>query len=225
MTTILLKPVNVSAIERNINLVFKYGDIGKLSTPTYKLIIGHMGFIAHYSLQGFQNLYSDLRQFARTLQTSEYSNDFNYNLKWAKRLETDPDYTKSYGRDYVLSVSSAIRSIVDTAKKYYPMLPGFYNPKAKRGGNKMTKRVSANPKRCPICRTLSEWRFQAGGWYCPKCKSWFFPSELSGTQFRSYMRGHTNPRKTRKPRQMKILGIPVMTVVIIGGLVWLVTRS
>ena len=32
-------------------------------------------------------------------------------------------------------------------------------------------------KKCPICKKLSVYRFQAGGWYCPKHK-WFFPSDL-----------------------------------------------
>ena len=130
MAGIILSPVNVSAIERNVNLVFKSGNIGKLSNPTYRFITGSMGFIAHYSLQGFQSVYADLRVFTQRLQTSEYSADLNYNLKWATRFETDPDYTRSYGRAYVKSVASAIRGVVAIVRQYYPM--SFYNPRRRR---------------------------------------------------------------------------------------------
>ena len=120
-----ITPVNIPAKEKNINLIFKSGKIRKLNNSTYKFIIASMGFIAHYDLQGFQSNYANLKYFAQKLQTSEYSNDLNYNLKWADRFETDPDHTRFYGRAYVVSVSSAIRKIVAIARKYYPMLLGF----------------------------------------------------------------------------------------------------
>ena len=31
--------------------------------------------------------------------------------------------------------------------------------------------------------------------------------------------------KKRKPRQMKIMGFPVMTIAIVGGLAWWLTRK
>ena len=83
------------------------------------------------------------------------------------------------------------------------------------------KRTESNPKKCPICKTLSEWRLQAGGWHCPKCKQWFFPSDLSDSQLRSYTKGHKNPGT----KQTKVLGFPVMMVAIVGGLAWWLTRK
>ncbi len=74
-------------------------------------------------------------------------------------------------------------------------------------------------KKCPICGKFSNYQWQAGGWYCPKHK-WFFPSDL-----RVNLRGGNPITRKKRTKKMKILGIPVMTVVIIGGLVWLVTRS
>ena len=52
----------------------------------------------------------------------------------------------------------------------------------KRGGKPPERRMRFNPKegsrkRCPICKKMSEYRMQAGGWYCPT-HHWFFPSDL-----------------------------------------------
>ncbi|GAI31283.1 unnamed protein product, partial [marine sediment metagenome] len=67
------KPHNVKALEQNLALVFKAGDIHKLNKPSYTFIIDHMGFIAHYDLIGFQCAYAELDEFRERLQTSEYS--------------------------------------------------------------------------------------------------------------------------------------------------------
>ena len=44
-----------------------------------------------------------------------------------------------------------------------------------------SRRLGMNPKKgqkkCPICGKLSDYQWQAGGWYCPKHK-FFFPSDL-----------------------------------------------
>ena len=110
------KPHNVLALERNIALVFKTGDIGKLNKPTYNFIIQDMGFIAHYDLDGFQCAYADLDEFRQKLQTSEYSQDPDYNLKWADRYEVDRDFNKWYGPAYCKSVAEGIRRIVSAAR-------------------------------------------------------------------------------------------------------------
>lgn len=132
-------PYNVKAIVNNVNLVFKRRDIRKLNGPTYTFIISHMGFIAHYSLYGFQDSYQDLENFAKHLQTSEYSsNDHEYNLRQAVRHETDSDFRKWYGGAYNRSIAEAVRGIVAIARKYYPgtkgTIPMFY-PEEGRGGS------------------------------------------------------------------------------------------
>lgn len=112
------KPYNVGAITSNIELIFKKQDISKLNKPTYNFIVSHMGFIAHYSLEGFQQEYKDLRKFIQTLQTSEYSQKLDHNLKEANRLINDEDFREWYGEDYNKSKSEAIRLIIDIAKRY-----------------------------------------------------------------------------------------------------------
>ena len=111
------KPYNVDYLERNIREVFKTGDIHKLTKETYHFITLHMGFIAHYDLQGFQCEYADLDLFRRMLQTSEYSRDPDYNLQWADKQETDRDFLKWYGYPYCRSVAEGIRRIVEAARE------------------------------------------------------------------------------------------------------------
>ena len=111
------KPYNVDYLERNIREVFRTGDIGKLTKGTYQFITLHMGFIAHYDLYGFQCVYADLDMFREKLQTSEYSRDPDYNLKWADKKETDRDFLKWYGYPYCHSVAEGIRRIVKAARE------------------------------------------------------------------------------------------------------------
>lgn len=113
------KPYNVKALEQNVALVFKTGDIGKLNKPTYTFIIGHMGFIAHYDLIGFQCEYADLDEFRERLQTSEYSKRLDYNLDWANRYEGDRDFNKWYGPAYCKSVTEGIRHIIAVARNQH----------------------------------------------------------------------------------------------------------
>jgi len=119
------KPYNVRVLERNIALVFRTGDIGKLNKYTYTFIISHMGFIAHYSLSGFQGRYADLDEFRERLQTSEYSQRLNYNLDWADRYEGDRDFNKWYGPAYCKSVAEGIKHIIAVARSQLkqPALP------------------------------------------------------------------------------------------------------
>ena len=119
------KPYNVRALERNVALVFKTGDIGKLNKPTYTFIIHHMGFIAHYNLSGFQWEYANLDKFRERLLTSEYSSSLDYNLEWADRYEGDRDFNKWYGSAYCKSVAEGIRGIIAVARSQpkQPTLP------------------------------------------------------------------------------------------------------
>jgi hypothetical protein len=112
------KPYNVKALVRNVKQVLKLGRIARLNKPTYEFIINHMGFIAHYNLLGFRDEYQDLRRFCQKLQTSEYSADYDYNLKQADRYEKDPDFRKWYGVAYNTSKAEAIRGIVATVRKF-----------------------------------------------------------------------------------------------------------
>ena len=114
------KPYNVKFIVSNVTSVFKNRDIAKLSKAAYLFITLHMGFIAHYSLAGFQDSYQDLEDFAKKLQTSEYGREYDYNLREADRREQDSNFDRSYGPAYNKSVAETIRGIVAVAKKYYP---------------------------------------------------------------------------------------------------------
>ena len=114
------KTYQVQRLVGNIDLVLKRCDIRQLSTPTYKFITLHMGFIAHYDLHGFREHYADLRTFCWKLQTSEYSSDENHTLTLANRYEADPFYRGQYGRAYVRSIALTIRGIVAVVRRLEP---------------------------------------------------------------------------------------------------------
>ncbi len=109
---------NTKAIVNNISLVFKTRNINKLNGPAYNFINQHMGFIAHYNLNGFKSDYEDLERFAKTLQTSEYSQDFNYNDSWANKM--GHYWGDDYGEAYEKSLADTIRGILGVVRKYYP---------------------------------------------------------------------------------------------------------
>ena len=112
------QPYNVKAIIKNVEQVFRNRDIKYLNKPTYQFIINSMGFIAHYDLYGFQSTYADLRSFAVHLQTSEYSNNKDYNLSWADSIGRDREFKEWYGDAYNRSKADAIKGIVAVARKY-----------------------------------------------------------------------------------------------------------
>ena len=97
-------------------MVMRTGDIRKLNNPTYKFITLHMGFIAHYNLGGFQDEYRNVEELKHKLQTSEYSNDYDYNLREANRQETDRQFNEWYGEAYCRSKAEGIRAIVGVAR-------------------------------------------------------------------------------------------------------------
>jgi len=110
------KPHNVERLGQNIALVFKTSDIRKLNGVTYNFIIMQMGFIAHYDLAGFQYAYQDIELFRERLQTSEYSQDPDYNMRRSFTYERDRDFIKWYGEKYCQSVGQGIRAIVAAAR-------------------------------------------------------------------------------------------------------------
>lgn len=112
------KPYNVDYLERNIRKVFKTGNIDHLSQGTYEFITLHMGFIAHYNLEGFKCEYAGrMDDFRLYLQTSELSRDINFNDLWAIRCESDPQFIKWYGEAYCKSEGEGIRRIVAAARE------------------------------------------------------------------------------------------------------------
>ena len=111
-------PVDSKNIVASVRRVFESQDITKLSKKAYEFITGQMGFIAHYSLPGFQNTYPDIAEFAEKLQSSEYGHSKDYNLGEADRFEADSDFQKWYGEAYNKSKAKAIRGIVAEARKF-----------------------------------------------------------------------------------------------------------
>ena len=105
------KPVNSKTIIFNINRVFKYQDIDKLSKYTYSFVMNISGFIAHYDLYGFRNNYCNLDKFAQDLYN-------NCTPDYAYREGNDKDFIKWYGKDYCKSKEEAISGIREIAKNY-----------------------------------------------------------------------------------------------------------
>lgn len=106
---------NVKAIVASVQRVFNGVGIDALTKNAYQFITLHMGFIAHYDLNGFKYAYEDLKEFSKALLTSEYSRDEHYNLREADRQENDTDFKKWYGEAYQKSVAKTIRAIVEVA--------------------------------------------------------------------------------------------------------------
>jgi hypothetical protein len=120
---------NVKYIVGNVEKVLKTGNIDHLSQGAYKFITLHMGFIAHYNLNGFKDSYENVAHLARTLLTSEYSNDRGYNLREAVRRETDGNFNAWYGPAYNKSIADTIRGIVAAVKRA-PNIPGYVRKEA-----------------------------------------------------------------------------------------------
>ena len=107
-------------ILRSVQAVFDSQDIGKLSKKAYQHITLHMGFIAHYSLAGFQDFYSSLNHFAQILLSSEYGIDTGRNRRDAGRYMSDSTkfFAEQYGEVYCQSVCDCNIGIVEAAEKF-----------------------------------------------------------------------------------------------------------
>jgi hypothetical protein len=155
---------NMKHILKNVEDVFKSKDISRLSKQSYQFITLYMGFIAHYDLHGFRNEYADLRDFAKRLQTSEYSNDPDYNLRQADREETDADFRKRYGEEKQKEKAETIREIVKIARKHEKETNEYFGNLqrleeisiakgiAEKYGLKLTKMEREVEKSCDTCR-------------------------------------------------------------------------
>ena len=119
------------AIAKNIKRVAEEKDINLLNKPAYQFIILKMGFIAHYDIFGFREVYKDLREFFSRLQTSEYSNDKDYNLRWADSQENDSDFNKWYGEDNQKNTAWVIREIIRIAREYEEKINEYFDGKQK----------------------------------------------------------------------------------------------
>ena len=91
----------------------------------------------------------------------------------------------------------------------------------------MTKRMSNPRAKCPKCGKFMElvkgkWGGGHSRYICKRCNKGFWEFEVKEFNPRG---GNPMAKKTRRPRQMKILGIPVITVAIVGGLAWWLTRK
>jgi hypothetical protein len=112
------KPYNVRAITNNVKLVFKTGDINKLNGSAYKFIINYHGFIAHYNLGGFRDVYDGhLTGFAKNLLSSEISNNPTYNEMYANSRAAG-GYDDQGGKAYQKSIVETMRTIIGYAKIY-----------------------------------------------------------------------------------------------------------
>ena len=99
--------------------VFRTLDSGKLSAQAYRFITQHMDHIAHYDLHGFQSTYRDVRDLARSLQTSEYRDDPEHMMAWANELDRRYALDSSYrGGGQPPIVTGTIRALVALGQKY-----------------------------------------------------------------------------------------------------------
>lgn len=119
------------AVVRCIRKVAQEKNIDFLTRPAYQFITLKLGFIAHYDLSGFREVYRDLREFFSRLQTSEYSNDKDYNIRWADRQENDSDFNKWYGEENQKNTAWTIREIVKIARQYEKEITDHFNEKQK----------------------------------------------------------------------------------------------
>ena len=126
-----LTMVKAKRIVRNIKKIAEEKNIDFLTKPTYQFITLKLGFIAHYNRFGFVEVYRDLRKFFYRLQTSEYSNDEDYNLRWADRQENDSDFKKWYGEQNQKNTAWTIREIVRIAKQYEKEIGEYFDEKQK----------------------------------------------------------------------------------------------
>jgi len=112
------KPLNTKGILRSVGQVLAKGNMQHLTKDAYHHITLHMGFIAHYDINGFRDVYRNVAEFARRLLTSEMSNDPGYNERGADHYMRDSFFDKSYGQPYCQSVTDCNVGIVRLAKAH-----------------------------------------------------------------------------------------------------------
>ncbi len=126
------KPQNTKGILNSVRKILEFGDIRHLTKDAYEHIILHMGFIAHFSRDGFVDTYRNVALFAEKLLTSEYSNQLDYNTKEAKRYATDPHFAEQYGDAYCQSVVACNVGVVQLAQKHLARLQNESNQNQKQ---------------------------------------------------------------------------------------------
>jgi len=117
----------VARIIKNVEAVLKSEDADRLSDEAYKFISLKMGFIAHYNLFGFRDVYrNNIREFAEGLLCGEghiHGNmagltDVAPNEHEADRMVQDKFFTDSYGSEYCQRSAEALRGICKAARVY-----------------------------------------------------------------------------------------------------------
>lgn len=126
-----LTTAEAKALVRNIKKLAEERNIDFLNKSAYQFITLKMGFIAHYDLYGFREVYRDLREFFLELQTSEYSNSKDYNLREADRQESDSDFKKWYGEANQKNTAWTIREIIRIARNYEKEIDEHFGEKEK----------------------------------------------------------------------------------------------
>lgn len=72
----LLTPNQVTRIVNNVSNVINSGDITKLTKQSYRFLMLCSGFIAHYDIYGFQDVYQDTQELKADLLTFKENNQW-----------------------------------------------------------------------------------------------------------------------------------------------------
>ena len=65
------------AILRSFSQVFKTGNINLLTKDAYKFIMLANGFIAHYDIHGFRDVYKDIGDFSHAIIRNRENNQWS----------------------------------------------------------------------------------------------------------------------------------------------------
>ena len=106
-----IQPINVDKIISNVSDVFSKEDIKLLKDYSYNHIITKMGFMAHYTLHGFQCDYENLVKFAEKLLTSEMGDSLNTTLTHHAEHYKNGVSRDRYGQEVVNSWVDTILGI------------------------------------------------------------------------------------------------------------------
>ncbi len=130
------------ALAKNVEAVARKKDIKVLSKDAYEFIILKMGFIAHYNLFGFQDVYEDLREFFLRLQTGEYSRERDYNLDQAERQANDLFFKNNYGEENQKNTAWLMKELVNIARRYENEVGEHFNNKEKDKDLSVAKKLA-----------------------------------------------------------------------------------
>ena len=110
MTNKNWEAIPTKTIVNNVKLVYKTGEIDKLSKTAYRFIMNMPNFIAHYDLTGFQWEYQNVNKLAEEIIQSTTGTPAEY---WS-----DQWFNKEYGEVYCKSKTDTINQLTDLSKLY-----------------------------------------------------------------------------------------------------------